>query len=231
MKACYDLSRYPCNFNFVEFLVAAATFGATHITLNDAVIKGKYAKYETERRLKSIVEPACTLAGCTFDYGYSGGIDPGYHISAVLKAYQETGGIKKLHTVKPAAGNDYTVTIRNSDRYPQRNSGKYWRRFAEEIGAVVIEDYGDAPIHMHDRMALYAGARMNYFVANGPMVLCFFSDYPFTAFMKNVDRDYHARHGFHVGTQLPWCGKNQRLIWGDDSYERLIEEHTRNLAP
>jgi len=229
MRACYDLSRYPCNFNFLEFLVAATTLGATHIALNDAVIKGKFPKGETDRRIRTILEPACALAGCTFDYG-SGGIDPDYHISAVLKVYRETGWIKKLRTVKPAVVNDYTVTIRNMERYPQRNSGKDWRRFAEEIGAVVIEDYGDKPIDLHDRMALYAGSRMNYCVANGPVELLMFSDYPFTSFMKNVDRDYHARHGFHVGTQLPWNGKNQRFIWGDDSYERLIEKHTRNLA-
>lgn len=225
MRACYDLSRYPANFNFVEFLVAAATLGATHVAIDRSKgIKGKYPKDETARRLTSIVEPACALAGCTFDYG-SVGIDTGYHISSVLSVWSEVGEIKKLQTVKPAVQCDYTVTIRKSTRYPERNSGRGWKRFADEIGAVVIDEYDESPMHLHDRMALYAGAKMNYLVANGPAALLMFSDYPYTAFMKNVDRVYHARHGFPVGSQLPWANENQRCIWSDDAYEALIDAH------
>lgn len=222
MQAVYDLSRYPANFNFFEFLVAATTLGAKHIVFDDTSgYLPKYSRKDLGERVKSILEPACALAGCTFSYGRGKGLDPGYHIDVVVKAFHETGGIKRLVSVNPPAKVDYTVTLRNSKRYPERNSSDDWRRFADEIGAVVIEDYGDKPIHMHDRMALYCGAKMNFTVANGPMYLCMFSEAPYMAFMKNVNPVYHTEHEFPVGSQLPWAVKNQTCVWSGDSYDEI----------
>lgn len=222
VEACYDLSRYPANFNFIEFLVAARTMGATRISFDTSSVRPKFTPYETQKRIASILIPACELAGCdyTFDKG-SKYIDPGYHMDVLIKTFHAYGKLEKLKSVLPPGNERYTVTLRNSSRYPQRNSGDDWRRFAKEIGAFVIEDYGDEPIDLRKRMALYAGAEMNYFVANGPMMLCVCSDYPFTAFMKNVDEKYHAEHGFPVGSQLPWLTDKQRFVWLPDTYENL----------
>jgi hypothetical protein len=223
MQAFYDLSRYPANFNFVEFLVAASTLGADHIVLDDSQgYKAKFPKVETGHRVASILEPACALAGCTHEFGRKKGIDPGYHISAVLRVFKEKGELKKLKTVLPPKTEKYTVTIRNSSRYKERNSNaEAWRKFASEIGALVIEDYADKSIHLHERMALYAGAEMNYLVANGPIGLLMFSDYPYTAFMKNVNPAYHQEHGWPVGTQLPWANGKQLFVWANDDYENI----------
>lgn len=226
MRAVYDLSRYPTNFNFVEFLVAATTRGATHIVFDDTKgYRPKFSKEETAKRLESILLPACALAGAGYSFGRGSGgdIDPGYHIAAPIKAFRDVGRLAKLKTVLPPAGERYTVTIRNSKRYKERNSDEEsWRRFASEIGALVIEDFDTKPIHLHERMALYAGAEMNFVGANGPVALLMFSDYPFMAFYKNANPDYQKEHGFPVGSpSLPWTNERQKFFWGPDDYESI----------
>jgi hypothetical protein len=222
MQAVYDLAKYPANFNFLEFLVAAKTLGAKHILFDDLNgYRPKFSKSDTLARVESILKPACALAGCTYDFGRDKGLDPGYHMSAVLKLYKQVGRIEKLKSVLPPKDVKYTVTLRNTKRYEYRNSGPDWRRFAEEMGAFVIEDFGDNPVSLHERMALYAGAKMNFFVANGPVTLCLLSDYPYMAFMKNVNDAYHAEQGWERGSQLPWRVKDQHLIWTGDEYENI----------
>jgi len=226
--AIYDLARYPVNFNFIEFLVASASLGAKYILLDHSKgVRPKYSMEETMQRLHSIIEPACALAGCTYEYGSGigggSGLDVGYHLSAVLEVYRHMP-IKKLTSVLPAKTNKYTVTLRNSDRYAERNGNeKAWLDFAERIGATVIPDYTDNPIHLHDRMAYYAGAKMNYFVGNGPASLCLFSDYPYTVFMSNVDDAYCQKHGFWL-KQLPWANNRQKLVWAQDTEENINRE-------
>jgi hypothetical protein len=112
------------------------------------------------------------------------------------------------------------VTLRDYDRYKERNSGPDWRRFAEEIGAVVIEDFTRKPIHLHDRMALYAGAEMNFLTGNGPGSCLLYSDYPYTLFNGRVNRAYHKEHGW-LDENLPWALPNQRTLWVMDTYENL----------
>lgn len=232
MQAVYDLSRYPANFNFVEFLVAAVTEGATHIVFDDSKgYKSKFSKDETSRRVASILIPVCDLAGVTHSFGKGAGFDPGYHISTVIKTYKKHGRLTKLKSVLPHGSERFTVTLRLNDRYKERNSDeRAWRRFAEEIGAYVIEEYQDKPLHLHERMALYMGAEMNFSVANGPTALCYFSDAPFISFMKNVNPAYHKEHWFPVGSQLPWLNKNQVFIWSDDSYEDIASAWIRLMC-
>lgn len=193
--------------------MASTTYGATHIVIDDTQGSKKFSGLELEERIHSILIPACRIAGCTFEFGKSRGLRPGHHMSAVLRAYRKMGFIKKL--VSKTKGNDeYTVTLRNYPRHSYRNSTHDWRSFAKDIGARVIEDYYDFPISLEDRFSLYAGAKMNYFVANGPMTLCQFSDYPYTAYINptGVWETYHKDHGWYK-TQLPWANKNQKIVW------------------
>lgn len=222
-SAVYDLSRYPANFNFQEFLVCASTLGATHVHLDDSKgYRKKYSPEETAKRMRSIVEPSCALAGCTYSYGRGKGIDPGYHISAVLKTYKQAGTLKRFTSPLGRGTERFTVTLRHSTRYPERNSNQEaWRRFAKEIGAYVIEDFDDKPIHLHERMRLYSGAEMNFCVANGPGVTLYFSECPFLYFMSGVDMDYLNRHGFPKGSQLPWANERQRIVWAEDTYDNI----------
>lgn len=226
MNAVYRLDEYPANFNFFEFLVAASTAGATHILLDHSRgVRKKYPDQVLTNRLLSIVEPGCALAGCTYEYGSGKGIDPGYHFNVVVDAFEKYGTIKKLQSVLPASKERFTVTLRNQQRRAHRNSSPDWIRFANEIGARVILDYENEPLDLHERMALYAGAEMNYFVANGPGVLCICSDYPYTTFMHSVYDTYHQSIKLPIGSQVPWSKPNQRIIWKPDNYANIRHAH------
>ncbi len=226
MQAVYDLSRYPANFNFIEFLSAAKAYGATHIRFDDSKgYKSKFSPEITKGRVNNILIPACALAGMTYDFGPGKGIDPGYKLPVVFKAYQETGTIGRLVSVLPRGTAKYTVTIRDYDRYPDRNSDRNaWEKFAKEVGAVVIDEYYKKPISLHERMALYAGADMNYFVGNGPASLCLFSHYPFVMFMK-TNYEELQQQGVPFGGQVPWMVDRQHFVWEQDDYYQISKAH------
>ncbi len=228
-EAVYDLSEAPASFNFIEFLVAAKTQGATGILFDGTKgIKLKYSPDQTIERIESILIPSCQFAGLEGRFGPASGdeLDCGYHVSAPIICFRGFGYIEKLKTVRfPRKPFSYTVTLRNYDRQPYRNSDiDAWLRFAGDIGAVVIEDYGDKKIDILDRMALYAGADMNFGPGGGPMALCWYSDFPYLTFSKNANPLYHTKHLWPVGTQLPWKNRNQKNIWGQDSYEDIVRE-------
>jgi hypothetical protein len=222
MRAVYRLDQYPANFNFLDWLVASKTLGADHVVLDQS--NGyipKFTKSDTSSRMTSIVEPSIALAGMTYEFGSGPGIDPGYHISNVLRVYKQVGKLEKLKSVKEPVKNKYTVTLRDYGRYKERNSDvQAWRRFAEEIGAVVIEDYSTKPIHLHDRMALYAGSEMNFMTGNGPGSLLLYSDYPYCIFNGKVNRAYHKEHGW-LDQPLPWAVENQHVVWELDNYDNI----------
>lgn len=224
--AVYDLQRYRANFNFFEFLVSAATHGASQIIFDDSAgIRRSYSEEETAQRIKTILEPGCALAGCTFSYGSKTDVDVtirlGYHLKTVIDA-GKIRPITKLKSVLPPKTEKYTVTVRNCWENPNRNSDfKLWSDFSEKIGAFLIRDYYDRPIGLHDRMAYYAGAKMNYFVANGPAILCMLSDYPMTYFPSDNDRGYLARNGLLPGKKLPWWNDTQNAYWEVPTKETL----------
>lgn len=222
MEAVYRLIKAPANFNFVEYLVCVKTLGASEIVLDDTEgYRKKYTPEETRIRMESIVEPACDLAGVTFRYGKAkeGAIESGYGVNRVHKTFLQKGFIAKLKTVKPPVKNKATVTIRNQNRHEHRNSTQAnWRQFAKEIGAAVIEDWNDKPIHLHDRMALYAGAEMNYFVSNGPASLCLYSDYPYTCVINPVEISTVSNQ---PKGRFAWAVHNQRAIVCTDDWNNI----------
>jgi len=231
MRALYDTARYLTSFNFVEWLVLAKARGATKVVFDIRGIRGdKWPTQIARQRFWSICAPGPALAGLpheVFDGSTIGATNArdiatpgGEQITAFVKG---GGKIERLRSVKQPAAARYTVTLRKTQRSPTRDSDEgVWRQFAEEIGAVVIEDYDTAPIHLHDRMALYAGAEMNFFVSNGPGVLCSFTEYPCMLF-----NTHHAAGSLRTdgvggwGSQYPWLLSNQRCIWELATIESL----------
>jgi hypothetical protein len=155
-------------------------------------------------------------------------------------------------TKNPIASADYvTITLREAEQWPHRNSNmQAWVRFAyylENHGERVIfvrdtmqarnklgslEICPDASLDLRARASLYQDAKMNYFVSNGPATLAFFSDWPWTMFLK-MEPDGHAyapntpsfwreQFGMEVGEQFPWARSDQRIVWAGDDYENLI---------
>ena len=223
MNAVYDLSRYPANFNFTDFLAMASAHGADHVifTFSKGDFVPKYPRKVAEERLESILKPACALWGMTYSFGNGEGIDPGYEWGKLIKTYHQLGRIGKPKSVLEPKKEKYTVTIRNYDRFEKRNSLKdAWLRFADEIGAFVIDEWYDKPLDLQERMAYYAGAEMNFSVGNGPASLFLFSDLPYRLFMK-TDYEYLERQGLPFGSQFPWANENQKIVWCEDTYENI----------
>jgi len=215
MNALYDLSRYIASFNFFEWLLMARAKGCKHVVFNARVIKtDKWPADQARRRFESILLPGPALAGMTHSMGEVGA-DIG---SPSGKLAVEVWRMRQFHRLRsplPAGKERYTVTLRKTHRAHGRDSDEEaWRTFADEIGARVIPDYDVEPIHLHERMALYAGAEMNFFVSNGPGVLCSFTEYPCMVFDTHLAAGSLRHDGVGgFGAQYPWMIKNQYAIW------------------
>lgn len=223
MKALYSLSRKIVSFDFFSWLVMAKAHGYTEVVFDIREPRsGKWPPKQVMQRFDTILKPGPALAGLDFSFGTEGE-DP-FHTDAkhLIRWTREGGTFEPLRTVLAPAEVKYTITLRHEPRIPARNSNlEAWRAFAREIGALVIEDWHDNPIDLHVRMALYAGADMNFFVVNGPMHLCALSEYPLMCFACDKCAEGFANTGIAFGGQYPWLRPNQRLIWEDDTLENL----------
>lgn len=230
MRALYDLSRYLTSFNFFEWLVQAEANGATSIIFDARSIRtNKWPAPIARKRFESICLPGPALLGLGHAVIYNGNArvdahDFGEPGGARLVAFCKAGRtFTRLRSVKPTGTARYTVTLRRTQRAPGRNSNEaVWRDFARGIGARVIPDYEDEPIHLHDRMALYAGAEMNFFCSNGPGILCSLSEYPCMMFNTHHARESLLGDGMKEGEQYPWMLANQRAIWEEATGESLM---------
>jgi len=222
MKAVYNLRTHLASFEFFNWLVMVKADGATEIVFDIANPKLKNF-HDVLQRYESILKPGAALADLPWRQGSNdGGLDA---VSSHLLPWVMSGRtFSRLLTVKPAIRCKYTVTIRdNADGAKSRNSNREaWTRFAEEIGAVLIDDYFFKPIHLHDRMALYAGAEMNFGVCNGPIHTISLTPYPVTMFINSDSaRNSQVRWGMRPDEKYPWMLPNQSMVWKDDNLDNL----------
>lgn len=217
LTARYDLSKRLTTFDFFTWLVHVQTLGATEILFDERrIFSTKWDIAEAEQRVRKVLKPGCAFAGLPYRsvQGFFGLNDLGQDIGSHMLQNLFGKSFRKLQTVKPNGSARYTVTMRQTRHRPQRNSNREkWLEFADRIGAVVIEDHSVKPIHIHDRMALYAGAEMNFGVTNGPMGMLYLTDYPFTVFDCLTNVKGFESHGIPAGGQIPWAKPNQRLVW------------------
>lgn len=220
MKAYYDLSKRPATFDFVTFLVTAKTLGATEVVfdISKGFQKKKFSQDVARLMYENVLQPACDLWGVPFSEGLDGDFSPGHHVTDLINAYEHSGSLAQP-VFNGKKGHKYTVTIRDSIRNEQRNSNRSnWERFAKEIGAYVIEDAYKKPLSLIERFSLYNGAEMNFFVSNGPGVLCLYSKMPCVFFSpKSADNTWPINSGF----QLPFRTEKQKIVWADDTYENI----------
>lgn len=237
MRALYDLSRYLTSFNFFEWVVQAEANGATTVVFDIRRIRSdKWPLDVARRRFWSICDPGPALIGLpreVFDESTGGAPTRAHDIAkpggAPLVTFWNLGRrFRRLRTVREPYTTPYTVTLRKTQRSPLRDSDEnVWLPFAKKIGATVIRDYDDQPLHLHDRVALYAGAKMNFFVSNGPGVLCSLTEYPCMLFNTHHARESLMGDGLWDGAQYPWMLPNQRAIWEQATPESL-ETHFRH---
>lgn len=223
MIARWDLAHNTASFDFFSWLVMAKAKGATEIVFGTQTVRIKrWPEDVIRKRFHSILEPGPALIGLPSRIGADGVMPHGPHMKELVAFHKAGNEIPRLSSVRSPGDAEYTVTLRNNPHIPQRNSNEQaWREFAAEIGALVFPDYDDEPIHLHERMAFYAGARMNFGMVNGPMHLCVLSECPVMMFGA-----HEARHAFELcgipdGSQYPWAFPHQRLIWDPDSPENI----------
>lgn len=224
MKAIYRLDTHIAGFDFFCWLVMQKMFGATEIVFDTRNPRhDKFSRDQVMRRFESILLPGPALLGMPCSIGTEGGQVGPYHQADLVRLAREGRQIPRLRSVLAPGKERYTVTLRNFGRWTNRNSNEEaWRLFADEIGARVIPDYEVEPIHLHERMALYAGAEMNFFVTNGPVMLCFLSEYPAMGF--DVQKSPPTGAGVPFGESYPFLLPQHTQIYEPDDLD-VIRRH------
>ena len=227
MVVNYDLSEQLVTFDFYGWLVEQAHKGATEIVFDTRKYRPAEKVHPDDvlrQRFETIIAPGPALLGLPSREGEDGErVGRGYKFPHWIKFGKEHKGFRRLGSVKPAGTAKYTVTMRQSSVDLWRNSNRdAWLKFAWEIDAFVIEDYEVDPMHLHDRMALYAGADMNFGISGGPMWMCSLSEYPCMIFGIARHRTYFDRCGVAPGERMPWCKEDQFTFWDNDDYSNII---------
>lgn len=223
MRARYDLGDNVAGFDFFQWLVLAQALGATEIVFDTRRWKTtKWREAAVRKRFESILLPGPALAGLPCSIGKESDMRVGGHIRDLLMHCLHGGTFQCLKSVLPAIRERYTVTLRNTERWPERNGNEAdWRAFAAEIGARVIEDYDVKPISLHERMALYAGAEMNFFTNNGPAILCMLSEYPLMIFDCAVMSNSLRKAGIPFGEPPPFRLLRHHYVFEDATLANL----------
>ncbi len=234
MIALYNLADRPASFDFVTWCAIAKTHGADHVRF--VVGKWKPKNYTNpEQRFKTIVEPACKLWGLPYSIGEPAGEHFSHYLHKAIRAYHQHGGIAKIPiAVEPR---DYiTITLRKSRTFQRNSNEGEWMKFAKRCKdrVVIIRDFDERPIFLDDRMHLYAHAKQNLMVINGPLTLCIHSDAPYIS-MRTIGCEksgstspvHMEALGITTGFQFPWANASQRLFYTNDTcaeIERAYEE-------
>lgn len=154
----------------------------------------------------------------------------------------------KRQAARVVTGDYITITLRDAEYWPQRNSNtQAWRDVAlwlqeKGIAPLVIPDTNGKPLEGFQnvpqaafdidlRLALYEGAIVNLGVANGPLCLCALSDAPYLMFKPVADApastiQFWASHRMAVGDQFSTNGK---IVWADDDADVIINAVTQLL--
>lgn len=224
MKALYRLSEKIAGYDFFPWMIMQAQAGATEIVFDTRNPTTK--KWPTDvvmRRFETLLWEGPALLGLKRSMGMDGNpnLAP-YHQRDMIRLARAGVKFPRIRSVLPAGTERYTVTLRKTKRAPERNSNEpAWRAFAYEIGARIIPDYEDEPIELHKMVALYAGAEMNFFVTNGPGMLCTFTEYPLMQFDLDISP---IGMGIPYGQGFPWLVPNQMQIHEPDNLE-VIRKH------
>ena len=158
-------------------------------------------------------------------------------------------GVSKLtNRYRAKHGRYVTITMRESAWYKSRQSHlENWLPAALATKAlgyqvVFVRDAAksdeavpgfriepDASKRIVERASLYAGAEMNLGISNGPMWFAWFMGVPVAIFnLVHSDEPYTSADtfkacGLPLGEQLPNARPRQRLVWGKDTPETIVE--------
>jgi hypothetical protein len=219
----------PTSYDFFNWLTHVRLLGATEITFRiEPMNQTKWPIAESLKRFRNYIWPGVALAGLPCRVANEGEARVGsvmmFHL---LEDLAKTGKeLPRLRTVKPPGKARYTVTIRETFHNPHKNSDRdLWLKFAERIGAHVFEDDTRAATDLHERVALCAGAEMNFGVTNGPLSLLYYTPYPFRMFCDPVaTAKSFGGHQIKPGDQIPFFLPGQRFVWKRPTMDDLMRE-------
>ena len=266
---CYDLACEPTNFDFLAWLVNAEMIrrrenAPAPLKVAFMVSRGQEeVPANVEQRthmLTNVLIPLVELiGGIVSDEALAGRRYTIYTFAEIVRAVKDGERVPlfrpsdfafKTMAHFTAKHGSVTITLREADHWPHRNSNlEAWLKFAEYLEnqgerVIFIRDTakrnesfcrltcGPASQHTEMRMALYENAKCNLFVSNGPWSMALFGSKPWLMFnaidhmdpfMPNTPGWWRKHHGIGEGEQFPWCSPDQRIIWKTDNYENLCQ--------
>jgi hypothetical protein len=261
-RACYDLAHNPPTYDAVSFIVQVAErFGTepVHIGIAPGPVDGfrddnlwPRGRDARVALLMNIVVPLFEMlpnATISADHDHSGFGANEYIIP--WRHFVRCMG-KGIRPLRPPAmerhGNLVTITLRESEHWPQRNSDlPEWLAAAEAIEAagyqvVFIRDtlYSHDPLpgfqssataslDLSARSILYRSAACNMFVSNGPAWLAMACDALALVIKPNCEelgRPYNtawfAECGIEPGGQYPNAPPYHRFAWQPDTRDAIV---------
>lgn len=226
----YDLAKDLVTWDFVTWAVNVRDLGYHKVNFQVKNIPAWGRKWlepkEILGRVDNFMLPVIRTLGIFY------GFDPiGDRNMGSSHYYHMRPNFQRMEIKAEWHGRD-TITIREVPYKARRNSDRgVWLAFADTINAIVIEEHSLKPITFDERFKLYAGARMNWGVTNGPLSAVFLTPYPVAMFCAD-DKDRKGFSGHHIvpGGQIQFSLPNQNLIWGEITYDALMRHYELQLA-
>ena len=257
--ALYDLRLGPPSFDFLTFLVMAKYHGANAVWIVPGTNKAKldwYTPQEQDKRVESIVLPACKLYGMEckvapisgrprdYDFAWPPYVRSGKalhngYMFGWLRSIKEPEpfmpSAEALAKARDKVRGRIVVHLRHTKYQDKRNSSDDWIWWAQDHNAYIVHDY--EPITLDDRVALHEVAKLNIGVNSGPMVISAYSTHRPYITLKllageiSTNADFYAWQGWYPGDQYPWAGKHQMLVWNQlDDYQSIEAAYQEWLA-
>jgi hypothetical protein len=256
----YNLANGPMGFDFITWLLSHEMLrikNGAPAPLKVAFWKGKDAETRMKQNNRemwyhNVFQPSLKFIGAIETEDYGGHFQPIYVPRDLVDYSRDGSQVPLLKPTKPSPieGDYITVTLREKAKDGNRNSNnEAWLKFISYLmvnegqRVIVIRDteladepldgietYPEASKDLETRFAVYSGAKMNFFVENGPASLCIHSTAPYTMFI-NLDESERLRTkhfvewAFHLksGDQYPWSNSKQKLFWKPDTFENIVE--------
>lgn len=227
----YDLSQDIASTDCFSWACLAAAEGATEVVFRtDRGFKtNKWPRERVIRRLETMLMPGMALLGLRCRIGNDGvrtWHNPGNAAWELQRHALAGRSFPRMKTVMAPGIAEYVIILREDTRVPEKNSNMpAWRKFADEIGAHIVEDFDTSPMHPHSIMSLCAGARMTFAVNSGQAWLACLSPYPVTIFDTTNEagsiKHYFPKCGVPIGEKWAWFDDSQQIVWESDNLNNL----------
>lgn len=281
----YNLARMSCSFDFLTWIINAEMtrvregapgplkvgfFHGNESTLTQALSGGARA-HNFEHIMRPLIalmgaeeDPDAIVTGRRIDTLAMGpvidAVNAGEPLPKVVINDESREEIRK-HLLDACDGKlPVTITLREADHFPNRNSNvTEWLKFAEWLEArgervLFIRDTAKSmePItgfatmppasqNLFVRTAVYQVAKANLFVSNGPAMLAvMFSERPWLFFTQltvnnpygpNTPDGWKYFTGIDSGAQFPWAKRDQRVIYKPDTFEEIRDAWLEHVEP